>query len=500
MARAQKRAVIEEAASPAPSEEPGRHFHVVPPPPAEQTRRAAEPRWKTALQSPLWRSIGLYLLALGLHLYQLNDRPGFPHFFEENTLVRELRPGITPRDALHLPWAQSYEILREWGNGDVDHVGFSWPWILAVDSSRRLFGENPFGHRLPSALVAALSPVLFYHLIRRFFRPKQALLCGLLLATSPLQLTFARNGGYVAANLTLLIGLFYCCLRICVDNSRRAWLPFTALLLLIPYAYTPSRYLGLLVFPPILLAMWRSGVFLRRHLPLFAACIVVWLVAAIPNVAAKNAYLEDWGDATIHAAEMFYNGSGEQIFTANDPAQRRVLLHEIGRSENPESVNYEDPSEVTRKLIVLRIEQWWDLYWMGRRLGLQVSENPPANYDVARFWPPLILPALGTIGLLYCTWSSIRERRFRELLLAAWSVGTWLPLLLTTQVNGNRTLAGIPPDLYFVAVGVMWFVQPMRARLPLDKRAWLDIGLIVVLGLWLGGRVMHYFGALPVAP
>jgi hypothetical protein len=161
-------------------------------------------------------------------------------------------------------------------------------------------------------------------------------------------------------------------------------------------------------------------------------------------------------------------------------------------------VNYEDPTEVARKLLVLRVKQWWALYWMGERLGLKVSENPPAHYEVARLWPPLIMPALLTVGLAYCVWRSFRERRLRELLLAAWSVGTWLPLLLTTQVNGNRTLAGIPPDLYFVAVGIMWFVQPMRARLSLATRPWVDLGLMVVLALWLYGRVSHYFGALPL--
>ena len=460
--------------------------------------RPPAPKWKVAFHNPPLRALFLFLLALSLHLHDLNERPGFPHFFEDNTLTRQLREGVTPRDALWLPWPQSYEILREWGNGDVDHVGFSWPWILAVDTSRRVFGETPFGHRLPSALLAALSPVIFYHLVRRFYRPKQAFLCGLLLATSPLHLTFARNGGYVAANLTLLLGLFYLCLRISVENSRRAWVPFTALLLLVPYAYTPSRYLGLLVFPPILWAMWTRSEFRRRHLPLLAGCVVLWLAAAIPNVAAKNAWIEDWPEAVAHAAGMFYNGSGEQIFTAKTEQGRRVLLHEIGLdAANPGDVNYEDPSEVARKLVVLRIQQWWDLYWMGKRLGLQVSENPPANYDVARLWPPLILPALGTLGLAYCTWRSVRERRLRELLLAAWSIGTWLPLLLTTQVNGNRTLAGVPPDLYFVAVGTMCLVQPLRARASLSARPWVDAALLIVLGLWLYGRVAHYFGALP---
>jgi hypothetical protein len=457
-----------------------------------------EAKWKAVLRRPAVRSVFLFLLALGLHTYQLNTRPGFPHFFEDNMLTRHLREGVTSRDALHLPWPQSYEILREWGNGDVDHVGFSWPWILAVDVSRRVFGETPFGHRLPSALLAALSPVIFYNLIRRYYRPKQALLCGLLLATSPLHLTFARNGGYVAANLTLLLGLFYLCLRISVDDSRRSWLGFTLLLLLVPYAYTPSRYLGLLAFPPIFWAMWRRPGFARRHLPLLAGCVLVWLVAAVPNVAAKNAWVQDWPKAAQHAAEMFYNGSGEQLFTANSAAGRRVLLHEVGLSDDPdETIDYEDPAEVAPKLVMLRLQQWWELYWMGRRLGLKVSENPPANYDIARFWPPMILPALATLGLAYCTWRSLRERRPRELLLAAWSVGTWLPLLLTTQVNGNRTLAGMPPDLYFVAVGVMWIVQPLRARVSLARRPWLDAFLLAVLALWLGGKVMHYFGALP---
>jgi dolichyl-phosphate-mannose-protein mannosyltransferase len=497
MARPQGVVAGAAVAAPEKSEPRRRQLRLLPSP---GWRRHPKPAWLVALQRPLVRSAVLFVLALGFNLYDLDTRPGFPHFFEENPLTRELRPGITARTALHLPWSEAYEVLREWGNGDVDHVGFSWPWVLAIDTSRRLFGETPFGHRLPSALLAALSPVLFYNLVRRYFRPKQAFLCGLLLATSPLHLTFARNGGYVAASLTLLLGLFYLCLRISVDDSRRAWIGFTALLLLIPYAYTPTRYLGLLAFPPIVYSMWRKPGFFRRHAPLWALAVVLWLAAAIPNVAAKNAWLEDWGKATVHAAQMFYNGSGEQFFSADHPDQRRTLLHEIGLNGTPDqaaSVNYEDPSEVARKLLVLRVKQWWALYWMGERLGLKVSDNPPAHYDVARLWPPLILPAFLFIGLAYCVWRSIRERRLRELLLAAWSVGTWLPLLLTTQVNGNRTLAGIPPDLYFVAVGTMWFVQPLRARLPLARRPWLDLTLMVVLALWLGGRAAHYFGALP---
>jgi hypothetical protein len=456
-----------------------------------------QPVWSIVPRSPVFRGIALFLLALGLHLYQLNEAPGFPHFFEENTLTRELRPGLTARDALHQPWAVRYEVFREWGNGDVDHVGFSWPWVLAVDVSRNLFGETPLAHRLPSAFVAALSPVLFYFFIRRFFRPKAAFLCGLLLATSPLHLTFARNGGYVAATLTLLLALYFCSLLIAVENRAWAWIGFTILLALVPYFYTPARYLGLLAFVPILYVMLRNPAVRRRHLLGLAACIVVWVACAIPNVSAKEAYLHDWKAAAAHAAQMFYSGSGEQFFTADRPEQRRILLHEIGLTAEADSVDYEDPSEVMRKLIVLRIEQWWNVYWLGKRLGLQVSDNPPARYEVARLWPPLILPALAAWGLIYCTWRSVRERRLRELLLVAWSFGTWVPLLLTTQVNGNRTLVGVPPDHYFAAVGFMWIVQPMRHRLSLKARPWLDLLLAAILGLWLVGRVNHYFGALP---
>jgi hypothetical protein len=193
------------------------------------------------LRSTALRATGLFLVAFSLHVYQLNDRPGFPHFFEDNTLVRELRPGLTPRAVLEQPWPTRYEIFREWGNGDVDHVGFSWPWVVAVDSSRRLLGESPLAHRLPSALAAAASAVIFYYLVLRFFKRRLALLCGLLLATSPLHLTFARNGGYVAATLTLLLGLSFLALRITVQDRRAAWLGYAALLLLVPYAYAPIR-------------------------------------------------------------------------------------------------------------------------------------------------------------------------------------------------------------------------------------------------------------------
>jgi 4-amino-4-deoxy-L-arabinose transferase-like glycosyltransferase len=477
-------AVLEAEAAPASPPRPA--LRVVPP----------EPRWRRILRQPRWPTLLLFLLALTLHLHDLNDRPGYPHFFEDNPLTRIVYEGLTPREVLAQPWDIRYRVLREWGNGDTDHVGMSWPWITILDRSRRLFGETPFAHRLPSAILAALSPVLFYHLVRGYFRPKQAFLCGLLLATSPLHLTFARNGGYVGPTLTLLLGLFYLSLRIGVDDRRRAWIGFTALLLLIPYAYAPSRYLGLIAFLPMGVSMWRSAVFRRRHLPCLAGAVVLWLAAAIPNVAAKNAWMQDWGKATVHAAQMFYNASGEQFFSAGID-MRPILVHEIGRSENAAEVDYEDPAEVARKLIVLRIKQWWSLYWMGERLGLKVSDDPPALYDVARMWPPLVLPALATLGLGYCTWRSVRERRFREMMLVAWSVCTWLPLLLTTQVNGNRTLVGIPPDLYFVAVGLMWIVQPMRARVSRLRRPLLDGVLLALLAIVLTGRVNHYFGALP---
>jgi 4-amino-4-deoxy-L-arabinose transferase-like glycosyltransferase len=469
-----------------------------PPTPLLDARDTGVTTWHAPLRSPRWRATALFVLALCLHLYELNDRPGFPHFFEDNTLTRELRPGFTPRAMLEQPWSTRYEIFREWGNGDVDHVGFSWPWVVAVDASRNAFGESVVAHRLPSAIAAALSPVIFYLMVLRFFRPRMALLSGLLLATSPLHLMFARNGGYVGATLTLLLGLHFFSLLIAVDNSRRAWVGFTALLLLVPYAYAPIRYLALLAFVPILHALVTSRAFRRRHLVGLDACLLLWLACAIPNVAAKNAYMDDWRAEAAHAAQMFYSGSGEQLFTADEPDQRRILVHEIGTGEAPDLLNYHDRSAVAHALVVLRLKQWWTVYWRGAGLSPRVSQDPPAHYRIARLWPPLLSPALSAFGLAYCIRTAPRDRRWRDLLLVAWSTGSWLPLLLTTQVNGNRTMAGLPPDYYFLATGAIVLIDSVRARLSAPRRM-LDLLLIALLGWFLVLHVQHYFRALPPA-
>src|SRR5262245_8183863 len=127
------------------------------------------PAVRRVVTTPMWMGLALFVLSLALNLHDLDHRPGYPNFYEDTVITRELRPGITSRPALDLPWSRRYRILREWGNGDADHVGFAWPWVLAVDKSRELFGETPLGHRLPSALLCALSPVVFFHLVRRFF-------------------------------------------------------------------------------------------------------------------------------------------------------------------------------------------------------------------------------------------------------------------------------------------------------------------------------------------
>ena len=449
------------------------------------------------------QALFLYLLAVLLYTYNVDDQPSYPHFFEENTITRELRPGLTPREALHRPPREAYAIFREWGNGDVDHVGFSFPWVLAVDVSRRLFGENAFGHRLPSALVSALSPVMLLLMIRRFFRWDVAFLAALFLATSPFQLTFARNGGYVGATLALLLALFYTALRVSIDDSRRAWLPLTLLLALVPYFYAPIRYLSFLTVPPILYAMAHSKAFRRRHLPCLAASLAVLALTCFPNLQAKNVWAKSWGRSLRHAVTVYFSGSGEHFFSIT--AGAGVLF-----PERPSDVNYTDPHHVFRKLLVLRLNQWWDVYFDGAATLPRVDWQ--ARYGISRTWPPS-LAWLEALGLVYCLWLGLRRRqppsakhwtppppRRRYLLPVVWSILTWLPLLVTNQVNGNRTMLGLPADIFFMSLGFVILVELLRSvvRFRLKPKPTFRYvcytGLVVVL-VW--ARVRYYFSALP---
>lgn len=75
--------------------------------------------------------------------------------------------------------------------------------------SSRLFGENPFAYRLPSALFAVFSLVLCYLLARKFFESRVALLASLFLAIDPLHTAFSRLA-FEESQLTffILLSLF----------------------------------------------------------------------------------------------------------------------------------------------------------------------------------------------------------------------------------------------------------------------------------------------------
>jgi len=78
------------------------------------------------------------------------------------------------------------------------------------------------------------------------------------------------------------------------------------------------------------------------------------------------------------------------------------------------------------------------------------------------------------VGLFY-SW-----RNPRYLLMIAWSILGWFPLLLTTGLTNNRMLVGIPADMFLLVTGAA-FLGDVVIRL---FGAWSKpIALTVMIGL-----------------
>ncbi len=160
-------------------------------------------------------------------------------------------------------------------------------WLIA--SAYHVFGVNEFAARFWSALLATGLVVAIYWLGRCMFNRKTGLLAGLILASSPLVVTFARLS-VVVLPMTCFIGLALVALSMTVVAGSRRWWPvlYVALGLSVltkgPVGVgliTASFALFLLVRRPSaeLLKQWLRRLHLTWGSLILAAIVVPWHIA-----------------------------------------------------------------------------------------------------------------------------------------------------------------------------------------------------------------------------
>ena len=169
-----------------------------------------------------------------------------------------------------------------WGDTPKDRA-YSWdhPPIpkLAMAAGIALFGENPFGWRIPGVLFGVATIVFIYLIGVHLFKTKTAaLLAAALFALDGLPLTLSRIGTNDTVVLFFALGTIYFFLRnrhwesaiffgLAAGSKWSAiWIPPVLLALMIIYKKRPGRWVGwFIIIPPIIYLLSYSGFFMAGH-------------------------------------------------------------------------------------------------------------------------------------------------------------------------------------------------------------------------------------------
>jgi hypothetical protein len=271
--------------------------------------------------------------------------------------------------------------------------------------------------------------VLLAQLVRRLFREDIAFAAGVLLACSHYQLVFARSGGYVGVSLTMLLGIFLASVLV-LEQVRLAWIPLTALVVLMPYFYAPIRYVSLLAFAAIAYRLAVSRAFRRRNAWCAAASAFVVCLCYLPDVLFFG--------GVPRAALNFYEARGEQL----------LFVRGTWSSE-------------LRGQWLIRLRELFENYVSGR--GHRFFGWRHEDLAVRRAF--LVLLGLGWARSL-----ASARRSPRYLLAPLWSLWTCLPLLLTTGITPNRLFLSLPADIFLMSLGAITPSDLLVRFLPLRWR------------------------------
>jgi hypothetical protein len=227
-----------------------------------------------------------------------------------------------------------------------------------------------------------------------------------------------------------------------LTGHRFAWVSLTALVVLMPYLYSPIRYVSLLALIAIAYRLATSPEFRRRNLFFAVASALVVCLFYLPDVL--------YSGGVPQAFLNFYEARGEQLLFVRGTWS----------------------SEVHGQWII-RLHELFDHYVSGRGhrfLGWR-CEDPAVRRAF------LLLLGLGWVRSL-----AAARRSPRYLLAPLWALWTCLPLLLTTGVTLNRLFLSLPGDIYLVTLGAAAPTDLAVGLLPTRLRwfAYLPLAAFVV--------------------
>jgi 4-amino-4-deoxy-L-arabinose transferase-like glycosyltransferase len=190
------------------------------------------------------------------------------------------------------------------------------PASLWVDElSGRLFGFSSWSLLAPQAVEGALSVLLLFAAVRRWFGPEAGLIAGAVLALTPAAALIFRFNNPDALLVLLMTAAAYAVER-AIERDRTRWLVLAGLLL--GFAFLAKMMQAFLVLPGFGLAyLWAGPARLRRRLwQLLAGLggVIVgagwWIAIAELTPAADRPYFGGSTNNNILQLALGYNGLG----------------------------------------------------------------------------------------------------------------------------------------------------------------------------------------------
>ncbi len=326
-------------------------------------------------------------------------------------------------------WGAFFQEYSKLGQNDTNAAVISPAWLIIIYISKIVFADDLLAHRVPSVLLTAPIPLIMAEIVRQFYRKDLALLAGLVTLGSQHLMLLGRIGGYVAPTTTLLMLIILFGMKIAWAGQRKAWIPFTVAILLMPMFYSTIRYMFLLPVAIIALEMFRSPTFRKKH---WLPCVLSICAFAI----LMGCYVRTHYARSISGTLMDFIGArGEQQLLTTSTLQDATAQGPsvIARLYDRAS------SKITENLPKVPV-----VYQGGHRF---FSWHYQAYEHTFHTW----LARFFAVGFAVCAISAWRNPRY--LFLIGWSLAGWFPLLFTTGLTNNRMLVSLPVDMFLLTLG-----------------------------------------------
>jgi len=396
----------------------------------------------TSLSRRTIENTALYLIFVTVYLLWINAVPNRLELFE--SWVDFYLPQIKPT------WSYfQSEVLSMKPNDSNQSVNAPF-WFLFIQTSFAMFGKELFAYRLPDVLLTALAPVFMAEIVRRFFRADLAFLAGLAVGAHQHVIGFGRTGGYIGPTLTLLLATVLFGFSVAFENNKKSWIPLAFTLFLMPFFYSTIRYFCLIGLLGIGWKFLRSKAFRRANL--IPLCATVFMLLALGVALTKGAKLSQ--------ALVFISARGEQFLITDQTVVEGFESEKIKQEHRL--------SSLLSQMIPQRLSELQHFYFGGRRFfnHRYFAERINTGWNELK---PYLFTFMG-LGAMACLVHARKRQRY--LILIAWSVLSWLPLLVTTGITPNRMLLGVPADMLIILLGACVPLDLINRFVP-DKFHWI---------------------------